>query len=360
MRLLEDTLKPLLAANGITVPVGLVVRHERELGRFVQRRKRVVLKALVETNDRASSGLIAIVTEANAAYAFSRLSALGHRVWAEEVVDHDFNEYFIGLLWLGHQENARLIVSENAGSGFEARAKSSSAVQAYELLARQSISNDALPLLGATKGMAELANSAHAVFEQIGGIAFELNPVVRDKSGRLVPLDAKAFVDPYAPGRLGGSTSGQAHEPLLEFSPLLGQVGLLSIGAGLTHAVIDWLHYCGPGAACFSDLIPAVLADAQDLLAGQSGSQCVRSTAWLCNWLQAVNRDRLLVTLVSGGTPIDALSRSVATGIKTSVWSGKTVAFVAGNRASMATDVWKSSGIQCAPTLADAIELAYS
>lgn len=361
MRLLEDRLKPLLRTKGVTVPVGAIVGDEAALDEFLRGRESIVLKILENANDRASRGHVATVNSSEAGMVFRRMQKTGKRIWAEELVSHGTDQYFLGLLWLGHQERPLLMVSGNAGSGFEARARGTGLVESCEIEAGRHIDPTTLPILAATPGLAELGSAAESVFETIGGIALELNPVVRDSAGRFVPLDAKAFVDPYGPSAtLATEEDPESAERMLEFAPLLGEVGLLSIGAGLTRAVIDWLSYAGGGAACFSDLIPAVLADVPDLLSGRPGIECVRSTAWLCRWLQLTNRNRLLVTLVSGGTPIDALSRSVLQGISNAGWAGTTVAFVAGNRSAAAAEVWSSSGFRCEATLDAAIRAVVS
>ncbi len=360
MRLLEDSLKPLLRQHGVRVPTGALAGSTDDLSRFLDGRDRVVLKALESRNNRASRGMVIIAPAADAGAALAHLRDLAPQVWMEEAIDHGHEEYFLGLLWTGEHDQPTLIVAEGGGVGFEARVQGSGAVQSCAIKPGGPIAANVLPLIASTPGMRDLAEAAAVVFEAIGGISLELNPVVRDAQDRLVPLDAKAYIDPYALRTSVIEKSYIAGECKLEFAPLRGRVGLLSIGAGLTRAVIDWLEYLGPGAACFSDLIPAVLADAPDLLAGRPGAECIKSVDWLCRWLESTGRDRLLVTLVSGGTPIDALSQSVLAGLTACGWSGTTVAFVAGNRAGEATKIWASAGRRAETTLIDAMNAVAS
>jgi hypothetical protein len=62
-----------------------------------------------------------------------------------------------------------------------------------------------------------------------------------------------------------------------------------------------------------------------------------------------------LINLVSGGTPIDALSGSVLRGMALAGWSGDVIPFIGGNRAEQGADVWRKAGFRPAETFAEAL-----
>jgi succinyl-CoA synthetase beta subunit len=349
VRLLEDQLKPLLAARGISVPAGAKVVDRHELKRFMGSRHRIVLKALVAANDRAAAGQVVVVTRNRAFAELDRLLAAGDGVWAEEYVEYA-RECFVGLVWPGIDDAPTLLTSDKGGTGVS----HGRPVHRHVYRAGESLTGP----LASLPGMASVIRAVGDLFEELAAIALEINPLVVTPDGRLLALDAKAYLDPY--GRrspLGLESAVQSTNPLLEFARLDGQVGVLSIGAGLTRAVIDWLTVIGPGAACFSDLIPAVLADMTQLLAGEAGTESIRASAWLCDDLAARGRRSLLINLVSA-TPIDSLSKSVLAGLRKANWQGRVAVHLGGNRSAEAADFWRSEGIQPAPDLAAAIAAA--
>lgn len=355
MRLLEHELKPMLSARGVPVPEGALASDSPACNALVERHSRVVVKALSGDNDRASRDQVRFVDRDDIRNVLEASAAWGHEVWVEEAVPHT-EEFFLGIIWPGERDEPTLIVGEG-GSGFEQR----DPAELSQLLVSQLATERAaeIPLFIEWPQLEQIALQTAGLFEQLDAVAIELNPVVPDAHGRLVALDAKAFVDPYGKGpHFSGMSPGfspRSDEALIEFVELAGEVGVLSLGAGLTRALIDWLELLGSPAACFSDLIPAVLADARLLLAGEDGPQSERAVGWLCRWLTREGVGTLLVNLVSGGTPIDALSRSVLKGIAGAGWSGDVIPFVGGNRAEQGADVWRQAGLVPAVTFAEAL-----
>jgi succinyl-CoA synthetase beta subunit len=354
LRLLEHELKPMLSARGVPVPDGALASDTRARNALVERHSGVVVKSLSGDNDRASEGHVLIVDRDEVGEALEASASWGHQVWVEEAVPHT-EEFFLGIIWPGERDEPTLLVGPG-GSGIEQR----DPAELSQLLLSQLATERSweIPLFAKWPQLEEIALRIGELFEELDAVAIELNPVVPDAHGRLIALDAKAFVDPYGSGASAGSSAGLSvggDQALIEFVELSGQVGVLSLGAGLTRALIDWLEMIGSSAACFSDLIPAVLADAHLLLAGQDGPESERAVGWLCKWLAQRGVRTLLVNLVSGGTPIDALSRSVLKGIAVSGWSGDVIPFVGGNRAEQGAEVWRLAGFPPAATFAEAL-----
>jgi succinyl-CoA synthetase beta subunit len=350
LRLLEHELKPMLSARGVHVPEGALASDSRACNALIERHSRVVVKALSGDNDRASRDQVKFVDSDDAGAVLEASAAWGHEVWVEEAVPHT-EEIFLGIVWPGERDEPTLLVGPG-GSGVEQRDRA----ELTQLPLSQLAVRDAgeIPLFDRWPDLEEVALQTAELFEQLDAVAIELNPVVPDSHGCLVALDAKAFVDPYGSG-VSSTFSPTVADARIEFVELSGEVGVLSLGAGLTRALIDWLELLGTPAACFSDLIPAVLADARLLLAGQDGPECERAVAWLCRWLTDRAIETLLINLVSGGTPIDALSGSVLRGMAVAGWSGDVIPFVGGNRAEQGADVWQQAGFRPAETFAEAL-----
>jgi succinyl-CoA synthetase beta subunit len=353
MRLLEDVLKPLLSTRGVAVPRGLVIDRAEDLALLMETTDRAVLKALVPANDRARAQQVVTVGRTDATAVFERLTRGGQKVWAEEYVEHS-DELFVGLVWPGDARVPVLLTSAAGGQGVTERDRAVTVHrQSYD--AQEPLSGP----LASISGVDAVVRSMATLFEDLAAISLEVNPLVVGPRGRLVALDAKAYLDPYGDRALPVRVAEpETNECLLEFSRLNGGVGVISIGAGLTRAVVDWLTLCGPGAACFSDLIPAVLSDVSQLLSGETGPECIRASAWVASDLMRRGRSSLLVNLVSGGTPIDALSRSVMAGLHEAGWQGRVVVHVAGNRSSQAAEAWRSWGVDPAADLGSAIAAA--
>jgi succinyl-CoA synthetase beta subunit len=352
MRLLEDDLKPILQSHGAVVPIG---------GRYTpgtleelvapMTSAGLVVKVLSAHNDRYQRGEIELVTPVDLPSAVARLGAGGAPLWIEEQVAHDL-EFFLGVVWSGDQARPTALFSTSGGSGVVDRA----ATMRQEVIAEDAAVADVASRLVA--GHPELVGTAEvllSVFEELDALALELNPVVLDERGVATVLDAKGYLDPYGrgPALLAGPEAVETDAAPAEYVALDGLVGVVSIGAGLTRAVIDWLSIAGPGAACFSDLIGPVLADASLLLAESTGPTCVAASRSIAQRLAERGVHSILVCLVSGGTPTDMLSQSVIAGL--SEWPGPIVSFVAGNRSEAARAVWRSAGFVSPDTLGEAI-----
>ena len=360
MRVLEDVLKPILKSRGVAVPVGgYAPPSAAELNPDFSADE-LVIKALTHGNDRQQRGEIQVVSRDDFDGAVAKMADIGVSLWVEDFVPHS-NEFFLGVVWPGESDTPTALFSSSGGSGVVDRASAGGmrresiplGARAGEVAAR--LVEGHPELVGVAEVLIEL-------FDEVEALSLELNPVVIDAHGRPVVLDAKGYLDPY--GRHNAGLRAQLRETdsrtraavPAEYVALDGWVGVLSIGAGLTRAVIDWLSFAGPGAACFTDLISAVLTDAAHLLALENGPTVTATVKWLSDELEARGIGTLLVCLVSGGTPTDALTRSVIAGLTD--WRGSVVSFVAGNRSGSAREIWLSEHFTCPATLAEAIDAA--
>ena len=93
----------------------------------------------------------------------------------------------------------------------------------------------------------------------------EINPLIVNRSGEVVALDAKVTLDPSAAYRheewecFGGITIADPRERLakqygLQYVGLSGSVGIIANGAGLAMSTVDIVHQVGGAAANFLDI----------------------------------------------------------------------------------------------------------
>jgi succinyl-CoA synthetase beta subunit len=224
----------MLSARGVHVPEGALASDSRACNALLERHSRVVVKALSGDNDRASRDLVRFVDSDDVGAVLEASGAWGHEVWVEEAVPH-IEEIFLGIVWPGERDEPTLLVGPG-GSGVEHRDRSELTQLPLSQLAVREAGE--IPLFDRWPELEEIAVQTAGLFEQLDAVAIELNPVVPDAHGRLVALDAKAFVDPYGSG-VSSTFPPHSADARIEFVELSGEVGVLSLGAGLTRALID-------------------------------------------------------------------------------------------------------------------------
>jgi succinyl-CoA synthetase beta subunit len=189
----------------------------------------------------------------------------------------------------------------------------------------------------------------------------EVNPLVLTERGPIA-LDAKIVLDGYAAGR---HVKGMFAWPALPIDPddqagvdyvkLDGRVGVVGLGAGLSWYIADRLAARKVGCSYIYDFTRAAVGAWDDLFQGSLSPPLVQVIA------DGLTRRRsqtaaILVNLMSGGTPVDGLTRhALAALAQTSPLAA--VVHVGGNAEQAALGLLRSSGQAHAGEIEAAIDL---
>jgi succinyl-CoA synthetase beta subunit len=213
-RLLEHQGKTLLAAAGLAVPAGQVVKTAAAAAEVARQLARaVVVKAQAQTTGRASQGLIRFADTPQAAEA-AAAAILGLDVGkfpvTEVLVEERLavaSEHYAGIILDDRRRCPLLLVSSRGGTGIEEIARSEPQAvaelpldpveglaehQARELWRRVGVHGHEQRLL------AEAVVRLWRVARQVEARAAEVNPLVLTADSRVVALDCRITVDDAA------------------------------------------------------------------------------------------------------------------------------------------------------------------
>jgi succinyl-CoA synthetase beta subunit len=196
----------------------------------------------------------------------------------------------------------------------------------------------------------------------------EVNPLALVEDGRIFAIDAKIIIDDYGlfrhpelkqiedkRGQEDNITNQMARRGI-QYMELGGEVGLISIGAGITMELMDLLADQGSSAFCFSDSVNNLVADFPSIIRGELPINFAASMKFLLSYLLSKGKRKILVNITSGGTPVDGLTRGFLHALKE---LGKQeihlVVHVGGNGEGAAKEYLSAAGINPARTLADAV-----
>lgn len=298
MKLFEYEGKSILKRNGISIPRGEVVTTpDKALQVFRGLGGRAVLKAQITKGRRGKAGLIRIVTTARDCWdAFLDLadSQLNGEqvvgVLVEEVVDW-VAELYLAVTVDDVSGVPLVVVSRHGGVDVEEILLSSptGVIREHVNPTRGLARHDAVRI-GKRLGLsgrklvrfAETAVKVYQSFTTADATLLEINPLFLTKDDNFVAGDAKVEVDDNARFRQHGIVTmprdGGEMDPLerearakgITFVTLPGNVAVLSIGAGITMALLDMIHYYGMKPANFCDAMggsgPDVIATVADLV----------------------------------------------------------------------------------------------
>src|SRR5579862_5966169 len=209
MMLLECDAKALLAARGIHVPRGVLVRSAGELPTDLG--FPVMVKAQVPVGGRGKAGGVARAADAaELAQAIARITAAtikGHRVrecLVEEMVTG--HECFIGLALDASRADVNVLIS--AHGGVEVEAAADRMLSAHAAFDRAAVTETALGLARQAPAVARAALTEAAprladAFFALEAMLVEINPLFVRPDGSWVAGDAKIVVDENALARQG-------------------------------------------------------------------------------------------------------------------------------------------------------------
>ena len=272
MDLFEYQAKELFAKHGIPVLPGVVADTVAEARAAAEQiGGNVMVKAQVKTGGRGKAGGVKFTTNpdeaAEKAEAILGMDIKGHtvhHVLVTEASDID-EEYYVSYILDRANRTYLAMASKEGGMEIEELA-----VERPEALAR--IAVDAIE--GVTEAKArEIATAGRfdeAVYEQVVTILqqlwtvfveedatlVEVNPLVKDPSGKVLALDGKVTLDENADFRhtdheafedkaSANALESAAKEKGLNYVKLDGEVGIIGNGAGLVMSTLDVVAYAG-------------------------------------------------------------------------------------------------------------------
>ncbi len=285
MKLHEHQAKEILAKYGLPVPEGKVafslkeaVGVAEELGEFP-----LVVKAQVHCGGRGKAGGVKIVKnmeelkEAVENMLGTVLKTFQcpegkpvNRVWIEKATAID-KEYYLGITLDRSSERHVLIASASGGMEIEEVAKEDPTAIITEVIdpvvglmpyqLRRVAFNIGLPV----KEFVNIGMKLYRIYEELDASLVEINPLVTDKNGSIVLLDAKIDVDDNALFRhkdMEEIEDKSQLDPLeveankygLNYIKLKGNVGCMVNGAGLAMTTMDIIKLAGGEPANFLDV----------------------------------------------------------------------------------------------------------
>jgi succinyl-CoA synthetase beta subunit len=217
------------------------------------------------------------------------------------------------------------------------------------------------------RAMSEVLLQMHRVMTERDCELIEVNPLALLVDGSVMALDAKVVVDDSAISRQSWASEIQRARPVdvavgemarrgIHYIDLGGEVAVISPGAGLNMALIDWLADNGVSANCFLDITGAGVADWGQLFAGQFPTQFAEALGFALEHLVKKGVRTFLINLTSGGSPVDGRVRGILHAIgELSRPDCHFVIHVAGNGQDAAREVLRASGWPVPMSLSDAI-----
>ena len=194
-----------------------------------------------------------------------------NRIFIEEGCQID-REYYLSFLIDRNSSNLMMVVSANGGMDIEDVAEKNPekihhvyfpTLQSFEI--NEDIKNVLFLNNDQFKQFTSIINKLGKAFVELDASTIEINPLVIDKSGQLVLLDAKISLDDNAlfrhPDLLTLKDLSEENEMELEaarhdmnYIKLDGQIGCMVNGAGLAMATMDIIKQFGKEPANFLDL----------------------------------------------------------------------------------------------------------
>ena len=194
-----------------------------------------------------------------------------NRIFIEEGCQID-REYYLSFLIDRNSSNLMMVVSANGGMDIEDVAEKNPekihhvyfpTLQSFEI--NEDIKNVLFLNNDQFKQFTSIINKLGKAFVELDASTIEINPLVIDKFGQLVLLDAKISLDDNAlfrhPDLLTLKDLSEENEMELEaarhdmnYIKLDGQIGCMVNGAGLAMATMDIIKQFGKEPANFLDL----------------------------------------------------------------------------------------------------------
>ena len=281
MKIHEYQAKELFAAEGMPVPPGEVVTTPEQAETVAAKiGKPVVVKAQVLVGGRGKAGGVKLAqTPKEARQKASEILGMDikgervEKVLITEAVDIA-KEIYVGIILDRSTQKPLIMTSSEGGVEIEVVAK-----EKPEAIHRLTVD----PLLGVlpfqarniagklhddfkvTRQIATIIEQLYRAYVNVDASLAEINPLIVDKEGRVLAIDAKVNIDDSALFRhkdieemrdVSAEEPGEvkAREAGLSFVKLEGNVGCIVNGAGLAMATMDLVKTYGGQPANFLDI----------------------------------------------------------------------------------------------------------
>ena len=363
MLMTEHAGKSLLAAHGIAVPDGAVIRNPDQVRRW-RGSFPVAVKVQVAAGGRGKAGGVQRADSADAAESAAR-NLLGRDFGGERAralliepwVEHT-RELYLALTVDGQAGGYVMLFSPEGGVEVERNAPTRYAFGSphdFKAPAFREMLCEVEPEGALRERLVALARRLLFLASAIDAVTIEINPLAVLPNGRLLALDAKIVRDEAAAFRQADVAEeierSRKREPRIVAKALAGnlmmvgldgEVGLISGGAGMTMAAMDMIADAGLTPACFLDCssnpTPAGYQLAFEVLDADPKVKAI------------------LVSIFGGGTHIDRVAK-VMNEIMQKRRSRKPVVFrMNGTGRDQADVVMQQAGLQNHPTLESAVD----
>ncbi len=371
MKLHEHQAKEIFAKYGLPVPEGKVAfslkearEVAQELGDFP-----LVVKAQVHCGGRGKAGGVKIVKNMEDLEQAVE-GMLGKvlktfqcpdgkpvsRVWIERATNID-KEFYMSITLDRARSKPVVMVSAAGGMEIEEIAKENpDAIIIEEVdpalgLMPHQARKLALKLGLSVKDFSKMALTLYKIYSDLDASLVEINPLVLDKDGNLIALDAKLEIDENALFRhkdieeMADDTQispleVEAHKYDLNYIKLNGNIGCMVNGAGLAMATMDIVKLAGGEPANFLDVGGGAnveqIANAFRILMADEDVKAV-----FINIFGGILRcDRLAQGLVEAGKMVELSVPIVVRMEGTNVDEGKKILAESGMNFINAEDMW--------------------
>jgi succinyl-CoA synthetase beta subunit len=367
----EYQARALLKAAGVPVPDGDVATTAAKVETIARKIKGpVVVKAQVHAGGRGKAGGVKLAKNAKEAKAVAG-KILGmtikgltvEKVLVAPAADI-VTESYLGIIVDRQSQRPVVMVSPAGGVDIEeVAAKTPEKIfrlpidPRYGLLAHQamSLAFHLYDTIDQVRQAAAIMGQLYQAFLNAGASLAEINPLITDKAGKVVALDAKIVVDdnelerrPEIAALRDESSEApaevKARKAGLTFIKLDGNVGCIVNGAGLAMATMDLVKYYGGEPANFLDI------------GGSSNPQKVVDAISIITSDKAVKS--ILFNIFGGITRCDDVANGIVTATKKIKLKVPMVIRLTGTNEQLAVKILEGAGFKALTDMDAAVEQA--
>lgn len=365
MKLREYQAKQIFAKYGITIPNGIIC-HTAEEVKFATQKlaSSVVLKPQMGVKGRGKMNAIGFADTPKEAYNEAKrllsMTLKGEKIQTlliENKIDVS-DELYCAVTIDFENKQPVLIASSEGGVEIETVAKSNPnsiyRIHINILEGWQSANKDQL-IQRMGKDVLNQLSILYQIFRDYDAEIVEINPLVRDRNGKLFAADAVLnvnddslfrhddLIDMQADIPVEDPLSAKANSKNWTYIDLGGNIGILSSGAGLTMVILDLITYAGGKAANFLDT-------------AQIDDQGIYEAFELLE--QARPFSVLFLNIFAGLNRCDLLAKGITNYLKTHSLSTPLVVRMIGNHEKEGHEILKNVGITPFTSLEKAVNEA--